>query len=151
MTVDSKTKYAGADWLIKQMEYVKPGLVVSDLGKSVADLLGELFGGIYHLDHKSLNKVDWSNKNYIEISIGWQSWSTVDFDQLTRLVFLAHHMAIRVDLTPTKYQFVRLLFHQRGRVGNNSERHPTLDEAVEKFKKNVSFAEVHNDSQSDNT
>jgi hypothetical protein len=134
--------YSGSDWLIKQMSYVKPEMVISELGLQVADLLGELFYGIYHLDYKALNRVDWANTHYIEVSVGWKSWSSVDFDTLTRLVFLAHHRAMRIDIAPIKYQWMRLLFHQRGRTGSeNLEKHPTLDEAVSRFKQDVYLPE----------
>lgn len=134
-------KYSGFDWIVRNYEIVHPEAIVSELGCDVADLLGELFFGIYHIDNRALMKVDWTNKSYIEISIGWQDWSTVDFDKLTRLVFLAHHMAIRVNITPSKYGYLKLLFHQRNRNGDSYHRHPTLDEAVDKFKASVSIPE----------
>ena len=134
-------KYAGADLIEDHLKTYRPDMILSDLGRNVADLLGELFLGIYHIDSQALDRVDWSNKTFIVISIGWRSWSTVDFDTLTRLVFLAHHRALRVDLTPSKYNYMRLLFHQRSRSGNSSQRHPTLDEAVEHFKKLVELPE----------
>ena len=135
-------KYAGADWLKSNMKFLKPDMTtVSELGCKVADLLGELYAGIYHLDNKTIEKVEWNNKSYIQVTIGWKDWSTFDFDILTRLVFLAHHMAIRVDLTPVKYQYMRLLFHQRNRSGDIFHRHPTLDEAVASFKATVNLSE----------
>lgn len=135
-------KYAGSDWLEKSIKHIAPKCgPISPLGRNVADLLGELFAGIYHVDNKSLSKANWDNDSYIIISIGYKDWSTYDSGNLTRLVFLAHHMAIRVDIDPSRYGYVRLLFHQRTRSGNSLERHPTLDEAVENFKKYVSVPE----------
>lgn len=130
--------YSGADWIKKSLMYPKE---MSELGKNVADLLGELFRGIYHLDYKQLRKVDWSNSYYIEFILGWKTLSTFDFDELTRLVFLAHHMAIRVEISPHAFKFIRLMFHQRNRDGDFAHRHPTLDDAVSTFKNNVSIPE----------
>src|SRR5688572_33483899 len=99
------TKHSGADWIKAQLPYINkdrkgipanPNAEMSPLGEAVANLLGELFYGIYHLDHKALYKVDWRNKVFIEFSLGWKQLATTDFDELSRLVFLAHHMAIRV-------------------------------------------------------
>jgi hypothetical protein len=136
------SKYAGAEWLIDMLRYLAPKSEISELGKNVADFLGELFFGIYHLDENALQRVDWANKGFIVISIGWKDWSTVDFNNLTRLVFLAHWLAIRVSMDASKHGYMRLLFHQRAREGSVCERHPTLDEAVEYFKAHVSLAEV---------
>jgi hypothetical protein len=130
--------YSGADWIKKSMMYPKE---MSELGKNVADLLGELFYGIYHLGSNQLRKVDWSNKHYIEFILGWKTLSTFDFDELTRLVFLAHHMAIRVEISPHAFNFIMLRFHQRQRNSDFALRHPTLDKAVTTFKTNVTIPE----------
>ncbi len=142
-------KYAGSDWLEKSIKHIAPKCgPISPFGKDVADLLGELFCGIYHIDNRSLAKARWDNNYVIFISIGYKDWSTYDSANLTRLVFLAHHMAIRVELQPSRYGYMRILFHLRTRSGNSSERHPTLDEAVENFKKYVSLPE-HKDGGQD--
>ena len=137
--------YSGADWIERQLKARKSDIEMSQLGKNVADLLGELFYGIYHLDYKQLFKVDWKNNYYIEFLLGWKTLSTVDFDELTRLVFLAHHMAIRVEISPYTFKYIKLMFHQRNRKGDSAQRHPTLDEAVNKFKNRVDILEYKED------
>ena len=134
-------EYSGSDWIERQLKCDNPHIQMSQLGQDVADLLGELYCGIYHLDLKQLFKVDWTNKYYIEISIGWKPFATVDYDELTRLVFLAHHRAIRVELSAATHKYIHLIFHQRKRIGDYAHRHPTLDEAVDDFKKHVSLPE----------
>jgi hypothetical protein len=136
-------KYSGSEWV--QGNIHAKGQQMSQLGKDVADLLGELFYGIYHISPKSLSKVDWSNPHWVEITIGYKDFSTTDFDDLTRLVFLAHHTAIRVSLDAVARQHIRLIFHRRERVGHYSSRHPYLDEAVKRFKDNVSLPEYDKD------
>lgn len=135
--------HAGSEWIRAQLPHVNkdrkgiaknPNSEMSDLGVAVADLLGVLFYGIYHLDHKALYRVDWQNKTHIEFSLGWHQLATVDFDELTRLVFLAHHMAIRVSIESSTRKYLQLTFHQRTRAGTSSHRHLTLDGAVTQFK-----------------
>lgn len=143
-------RYSGSDWLIKNMSYANNRTMaqkeISQLGRDVADLLGELFYGIYHIDSKALDRVDWSNNHHIVISLGYKSWSTVDDSTLTRLVFLAHHRALRVSIDAATHGYVRLMFHQRKR-GNDSMRcHPTIDEALERFKATVSMPEYSEQS-----
>lgn len=126
--------HGGSEWIKSQMHCNHPDFVMSELGSDVADLLGNLFLGIYHLDHKRLYKTDWANKNYIEYSLGWKSLSTYDFDELTRLVFLGHEMSIRVSIEPCNFHFIKLVFHRRQKEGDKYHRHPSLDEAVKSFR-----------------
>lgn len=133
--------YSGHEWIQENIRAKGQTLQMSPLGQDVADLLGELFYGIYHISPKALEKVDWGNPHWIEITIGYKDFSTTDFDDLTRLVFLAHHLAIRVSLEAKARQHLRLLFHRRERTGDYSRRHPFLEEAVKRFKDTVSLPE----------
>lgn len=121
------TGYRGADW-IKSALKVKE---MSPLGEAVADLLGDMFFGIYHLDEKALRRVDWGNTHHIEFSLGWRSLATVDDNLLTVLVVLAHDRMLRVSIEASTHRYLRLLFHQRTvREGNLYERCPTLEDHV---------------------
>jgi hypothetical protein len=135
--------YSGSNWIEHSLRPKEGDNLVklSQLGRDVADLLGELFLGIYHLPSNRLLKVEWDNNYCIEITIGWEDWSTIDFDVLTRLVFLAHHRAIRVDMDASTHNYMKLRFWQRNRSGDYYHRHPTLREAVEKFEKTVTLPE----------
>lgn len=137
------TEHSGADWIKAQLPHVnkdRKGIArnlnaeMSPLGEAVANLLGYLFHGIYHLDHKALYKVDWRNPSFIEFSLGWKMLSTTDFNDLSRLVFLAHHMAIRVSIEAGARKHLHLMFHQRNRGNDGNRDHPTLDQAVQMFK-----------------
>lgn len=136
------SEYAGSDWIKRRLPFVHPEMEMSNLGEKVADLLGELFCGIYHLDHKALYRVDWSNNSWIEFSLGWHELATVDFDELTRLVFLAHHFAIRVSISASTHKYLKIMFHQRQRGKEWSACHPTLDEAVSRFKNSMIRSEI---------
>lgn len=132
--------YAGANWVADWLEVDKPNEKMSPFGIVVADILGELFLGIYHIS-KSVFRADWTNENRIQMTIRG-SMSTFDFDVLTRLVFLAHHCAIRIEIEPASPEYIRLIFHRRQRAGHIYERHPSLDDAVAAFKAGVNLPEV---------
>ena len=128
-------KYAGLEWL-KANRSVKE---ISPLGERVAELLGEWAAGLYHLS--DIEKVDWANPYFIEVSLGYKNMATWDAADLTHLVFLAHWLCIRIEVTPKNRNTLSLLFHGREREGQIYKRHPRLDEAVERFKRGCSLAE----------
>jgi hypothetical protein len=133
--------YAGAEWVEENIRAKGEPVVMSSIGRKAADLLGELFEGIYHLNHKMLMKTDWSNNLWIKVSISYTTLSTVDFNKLTMLVFLAHHLALRVTVEAGARKHLWITFHERKRGGTFFENHPTLDQAVEHFKSFVSLEE----------
>jgi hypothetical protein len=117
-------RYAGADWVRDTAKFS-----LSPLGADVADLLGDLACGIYHLSPEILN-VAWGNPTYIELR--WSGdLATFDSDRLTRLVLLAHDRALRVELLPRSNRYLTMRFHRRQRDGAGWERHPTAEQALE--------------------
>jgi hypothetical protein len=125
------SKYYGSEWLRTQD--------VSPLGKEVADILGQVFLGIYHLDgsQSNLYKVNWREKYFIEINISY-GLATFDFDHLTRLVTLCHDRMIRLEIKPCNFRYMKLIFHQRKvREGDISERMPTLESHVQSIRENI--------------
>lgn len=136
------SEYAGSEWLKRALAH-RPGIKpMSPLGERVADLLGELYLGIYHIEKDVLNpETDWSNTHWIEVKLKHKSLATFDFDYLTRLVFLAHHLALRVEVEPCSRFSLRVMFHARKRTGDIFQRHPRLTEAVERFEKHISSPE----------
>lgn len=108
---------------------------VSALGFKVAEVCDALVGGLYNWPtRRSLKRVDWTNDQYMEIVYGG-SLSTFDFDNLTRLVFLAHDHALRVELSGAAPGFILLRFHQRRREGSIFERHPTIGRALKNWRR----------------
>ncbi len=57
--VEYANVYAGSDWIKKSLKITK----MSPIGEAVADLLGEVYQGIYHLETRSLRKVDWEHED----------------------------------------------------------------------------------------
>ena len=139
-------KYAGADHVANGRRWV-PGkkidgkmtkgqycdIELSPLGIEVADILGQVWRGIYHLQY---DLIDWSDPHHIEVNIA-EGLSTWDFNRLTELVVLCHDRAVRLEIEPCNMRFVKLLFHQRGREGGMTKRHPTMEEAVQMVRDNI--------------
>lgn len=108
-----ETKYYRKDWM-------------SDEQWACACLFADLFGGFHHLsgDVKA-------NGDGVELNQLTSGLSTTDFDELTRLVFLAHDRRIRVSVLPSAPRRLRLVAHQRPlREGNMAARHPTIETAL---------------------
>lgn len=104
----------------------------SPFGARVAELLGYLLRGLHHLPHQK--KTDWTDSRYIRVSL-YGSFDTYDFDQLTRLVFLAHALCIRVEVSGGSFKYLHLSFSRRtNRDGSMYERHPTIETALAKFR-----------------
>jgi hypothetical protein len=123
--------YQGANWV---QAALKPK-EMSEFGCKVADMLGDLFEGIYHLHDDQLKAVDWGNNHHITFVLGQGCLSTYDSRLLTDLVLMAHQRAIRVQISPRSYRNLTLTFHPRksGMEHEWHERHPTIDEAIANF------------------
>jgi len=63
--------------------------------------------------------------------------ATFDFNQLTRLVFMAHRDAIRVEIIPHTFSAIKICLHQRTREGSISLSHPDIYDALNKFIPNL--------------
>lgn len=123
--------YSGAGWVKESFKIEN----MSPIGEAVANLLGDLFGGIYHLETKDLKAVEWSNPHCIEFVLRDKDLSTFDFGELTRFVILCHDYAIRGSVEAKHRRQFLLTFHQRKREGRTGERHPTIEQALEMYRK----------------
>lgn len=99
-------------------------------------LLAEWQCGTHHItDYINVKKIDWQHPFLLSVCYRGDL-ATFDFDNLTRLVFLAHDLLIRVELCGASNRYIRLHLHPRGmRDGGMSERHPTAIAALELFRK----------------
>jgi hypothetical protein len=71
--------------------------------------------------------------------LGWSmihavSLATFDFDNLTRLVLLAHDRCIRAEVSQGSPNRLRIAIWKREREGATYERHPTIEQAIEEFR-----------------
>ena len=129
-------EYAGADWV--KAAFHQP---MSPLGEAVADLLGQVAKGIYHLSVGQLSKVDWKDPDYVAVAIT-DGLSTFDRDDLTQLVVLCHDRCLRLEIKAGGPRMLRLCFTQRKREGSLYDRHPTIEAAVESIRAECGAPEV---------
>lgn len=131
--------YAGHEWIEQSLKKK-----CSPLGAAVADLLGRVFLGIYHVDSKALGRVEWDNAHYVSVVL-YGDLATVDNNRLTLLVVLAHEAMMRVSLEGCGPKYIRAIFHQRKtREGSICDRCPTIDEHVQIIRQH--FGEQSNTS-----
>lgn len=109
---------------------------ISPLGESVADLLGLVWRGIYHMSSSLLCKTDWSDDYMIEVRIRGSDLSTWDYNELTQLVVVAHDMNLRLSIMQHGPQGMMLRFWQReGRYDiekreDYARRQPTIEDHI---------------------
>lgn len=118
----------GEEWLRACNKDVSPN------GARVANLINWWLRGIYHAQNDVL-RADWSG-DYVNLTIRASGGrlSTVDADDLTRLVVAAHDHAIRVSIEPCNPRYLRILFHPRHRDhGHVYGRHPSIDGAISRM------------------
>lgn len=90
-------------------------------------MLCDLYRGPHHVR----GKVKACGVNGIEINTRLGSFSTFDFNDLTRAVIMAHDRLIRFEIMPSGPGLLKLQFHRRHqREGMMHERHPTIEEAI---------------------
>lgn len=119
------TKYAGADWVKSTLK-----VEMSPLGEEVADLLGQLYQGIYHINYAVL-RTDWNNPYWIEVVVRDSPFATFDYGLLTLFVLLCHDKCIRGQISVANFGKFRLMFHKRSsREGDLGERHPTMEKHI---------------------
>jgi hypothetical protein len=125
MTNYAEQEKHSVSWLQRQ----KIAGNLSPLGRSVACFLNIMWG-MHHLNNYSLKKVNWEHDYYIEFVYD-RDLCTVDKNDLTKLVVLAHQMKLRVSIEGAAHRYVRLIFHQRtGEKNDFTQRYPLVEDAV---------------------
>lgn len=97
------------------------------------DFFSEYYGGEHHIPGFKPKPfgIGWSvNDNRGDLA-------SFDFNQLTRLVFMAHDKCIRVSVEAVRNGLIRIAIWKREREGGMSERHPTLEQAIERYRLTV--------------
>jgi len=95
----------------------------------------EFFCEFYGGEHKIRNEIT-------PCGFGWKiddrntNFATFDGSGLTKLVLLAHEKCVRVDIQSEIPQVMEICIWKREREGGVSERHPTIEQAIESFRKN---------------
>lgn len=91
----------------------------------------EFYGGEHHFPRGGVK--DWGTGWCVNHDQG--DLATYDFDRLTKLVIMAHDKCIRVSVQPHQFKTLRIAIWKRAREGGLSLRHPTLEQAIESFRK----------------
>ncbi len=115
------SRYAGSEWIA-----ARGWSQMSPLGRQVADILGYVWSGIYHLEDRYLREVEWGDPDQMVIRIRGEL-ATYDFSHLTELVLLAHRTGIRIAVAPKSNWTLELRFSRRY---GGPEAHPALHRAV---------------------
>lgn len=96
--------------------------------KEARAFFAALYGGEHHFPSKlKPHGYGWSMGQF-------GSLATFDDDGLTRLVLLAHERCIRVQIEQGGPNRLRIAIYKREREGRMYERHPTIEQAIEKFR-----------------
>lgn len=95
------------------------------------EMLCDLFYGVHHIQ----GKIKPCGKG-IEINTRASNWAaSFDFNGLTRAVVMAHDRMIRFEIEPSGPGLLKLCLHKRHkREGAMHERHPTMEQAIEKIR-----------------
>lgn len=128
-------KYAGAEWLRQR------GKTLSPFGELVADILGQVFLGLYHIERPAL-RVDWRDEVFIKINLDGPL-ATHDFNQLTALVVLCHDHAVRLEIRAVAPGTMRLAFSRRRREGDMVTGHPTIETHVGNLRAHIGLQDFH--------
>jgi hypothetical protein len=102
---EGRVKYSAADWLEKELGQGLPGI-----GIRAANVLGQTFKGIYHLEKAVLSKkAQWTDTNEVKVTIANQL-ATYDDPSLTRLVFCCRSAGLCLRIQGRGPGYLRLLF-----------------------------------------
>lgn len=89
--------------------------------------------GVYNLP------INWRKAEFVSgasIFAIRSSMATFDFNQMTRLVILAHDYCVRVEVSARTVRYLELMFHDRKPDGIEIwERHPTIEAAIAAVRK----------------
>lgn len=117
--MNAEEKYHRKDWM-------------SDDQWECWQMIRDLFFGFHHV-HGKLH--EWGYGIALNTS-QTGSFATFDFDGLTRAVLMAHDRMIRFSIEPSGPGMLKLVLHKRHkRDGYMSEKHPTIEQAIELFRK----------------
>lgn len=108
--------------------------MTDDQKERIKRVLGRTFrcasscGGLHHLP-----PIKWSEHS-ASINAAYADLSTWDFNRLTALVIGAHDECIRVEVSQGGPRAVKITCWPRQREGSMSERHPTIEAAIEQYR-----------------
>ena len=129
--VSEARKYRGADWLANNLEAMKKP-APSPFGMLVADILGQVYGGIYHLSHTALFHVrtDWSHPHALQVVVS-HSLANHDGSELLGLVLLCHDTGVRLAISARARGYLELRFAHGASIMGTV---PSIEKAVDLYR-----------------
>jgi hypothetical protein len=97
--------------------------------KEASDFFAEFYGGDHHIPGQVKQAGYGFSVNHNRGDI-----ATFDFNQMTRLVLMGHDKCIRVSVEAIRNGVMKISIWKRQREGSMYERHPTIEQAIEKFR-----------------
>ncbi len=91
----------------------------------------EFYGGEHHLPRGGIKKGGWA---CYSVKHHQADMATFDYDELTRLVLLAHDWCMRVSVSAGRtggHDVLTIRIWQREREGGIAKRHPTIEQVLE--------------------
>lgn len=102
-------KYAGAEWLQKQIGYLRNPYQLSGFAKEVADIVGQVEVGLYHWENVVSNK-GWKGIDRIDLNYPCNLNTGFLGSSLTLLVLLCHAKKIQLTIAPCSPTSLKLSF-----------------------------------------
>lgn len=101
------TKYAGAEWLQRQINGSSKPFELSNIAKDVADIMGQLEAGLYHWENV-VSKKGWrdASHDYIELTYP----NKLNSSSILFLSMLCFSKKIECRLSPSSPYAVKLSF-----------------------------------------
>ena len=117
---------------------------LSDFQRRAVDLLCRSQGcGPYDLG-TTFERADWEYGRGVRFVLHRPSLATFDGAGLTRLVIGAHEECIRVEIDPVSFRYLAIcMWPREGREGEVWFRHPTIEQAVELYRKTYSTPRMY--------
>lgn len=81
-----------------------------------------VFKGLHHVSEHRIKRESATQITYTH----YGDLSTWDSDELTRLVVVAHSLAVRVEVSACSTRYICLRLSERTREGDTCKGHPTL-------------------------
>lgn len=115
--------------------YKKQEGPISSLAEKALVVISRLYGGLHNMPWEHKEKFDYYDNQHVSI-IWFGGMATFDSDKLTTLVFLAHELALRIEVSPRAFRYLKISFWERkGRTGSLFDRHPSIDEVISFWRK----------------
>jgi hypothetical protein len=116
-------KHSGADWMAEQDCFKSP----SALAIKVANILGQVYLGIYHIsDSVTSKKVDWQNDSDISVTIS-SELATFDGADLTFLILCCVQAGVSVEVSGASKDYMKLRFTNGDRIIDLEQRSHDLE------------------------